>query len=166
MIEMSKWYKEKIRAKLAGIWSIGKDVYLRADDHGDDVDYFKKQRSYEDFEYKEDAEIKEIMDVFESGNLGNRYDVECDSCGNPIVLSAKGVNAVLVTEGTFCSVVKDLIHMGYERDDYFFVLFTGKNLGKNLVEDGNVVVPVEVLAQFYPVEMRRFCVSSRSRRNV
>jgi hypothetical protein len=134
------------------------DVFLRAEEDWIDWDDFKKKRSYESLDNFDYESLKELAEKIDEGAYEKTYDVH--GCDLPTEMIAKGVNATKVSVKNFCGEIEFLENIGYEDEDFVFVLFRGKSLGKNLVEDGHVVVPEKLLHVFLPKELFDFCDKS------
>lgn len=109
----------------------------------------------EDLQKQDDDFIDELIADIEKGRYKNRYDIHGHE--RPDEMIAKGVNAIKISDKNFCNVIHFLENMGYDDEDFVFVVFIGKSLGKNLYGDGNIVIPEKLLKIFLPSELFKFC---------
>jgi len=139
----------------------GENVFLRAEPDWNGWENFKKKRSREDLWDADRWELMPIIEYLSNPAYKKVYTVEFNN-GVPRMMKAKGVNAVYVSIDNICDEVSFLhsimtcdrpSEMGF----YKFVLFMGTELGRNYVNDGDIVIPRELVKVYDDSELISIC---------
>ena len=137
------------------------DVYLRAEPFWKGWNDFARKKSVEDMSDADRWEREAIIDYMKSHDYKKVYRIEVRN-GMPVSMVARGVNAIRVTNENMCKSV-DFLHYLMtggnisEFGFYNFILFTGKKLGRNYVDDGDIVIPLKLIKVYKDEELYRIC---------
>ena len=153
--------KSKEWAELVSILDTPEHVFLRAEPGWNGWEDFTKQRSREDLWDADRWELEPIIEYLKNKEYKKVYTVRYDN-GRPMLMIAKGVNAVEIFEDNICDAVSFLemiMTCGGETEGgfYKFILFIGKKLGRNYVNDGDIVVPLSLLKVYDDSELISIC---------
>lgn len=137
-------------------------VFLRAEPEWSEWEDFRKKRSREDLWDADRWELAPIIEYLKNKEYKKVYTVRYNDNGVPRLMIAKGVNAIEVFVDNFCDAVSFLEMImtcgGQDRDaSYDFVLFIGEKLGRNYVNDGDIVVPKKLLKVYTDKELLSIC---------
>ena len=138
------------------------NVFLRAEPEWNGWEDFTKQKSREDLWDADRWELMPIIEYLKNKEYKKVYTVKYNDNGTPRLMIAKGVNAIQVNKENICGAVSFLemiMTCGGETDGgfYKFVLFTGEKLGRNYVDDGDVVAPLSLLKIYDDADLLSIC---------